>query len=228
VYDAGTVTIWVKAKTEYGCVDSVATTIVVAPPPTIALVSGSTNQSIYDNAAIAAVKYTTTNATGVTISGHPTGVTGLWSAGVYTLTGTPTVNGTFNYTVTTTNSAGCPNASATGQIFVCRKSGATNWSKCTGFTQISNVAAERCGAVSFSTAQSLCTAKGTGWRLPTLAEAKCMHANISSVPGSLTTSHQYWVEPDKHPDWPSYPGVYKLSMSSIMAGTSNSLTKCVK
>ncbi len=56
-------------------------------------------------------------ATGATLSGSlPSGVTGLYSAGVFTITGTPVVAGTFNYTVSTTGS--CNNFSLNGSIKV--------------------------------------------------------------------------------------------------------------
>jgi len=42
------------------------------------------------------------NATGVTVTGLPTGVTGSLNQGVYTISGTPLESGTFNYTLNTT------------------------------------------------------------------------------------------------------------------------------
>jgi hypothetical protein len=45
-------------------------------------------------------------------------VSGAWAANVYTISGTPTSSGTFNYTVTTTNSNGCANVTASGTITV--------------------------------------------------------------------------------------------------------------
>jgi hypothetical protein len=46
----------------------------------------------------------------------PAGVTGSYSGGVFTISGTPTTSGTFNYTVTTTGS--CAQTNATGTITV--------------------------------------------------------------------------------------------------------------
>jgi hypothetical protein len=54
----------------------------------------------------------------VTPSNLPSGVAGTWSANVYTISGTPISSGTFDYTVTTTNSNGCPNQAANGTITV--------------------------------------------------------------------------------------------------------------
>jgi hypothetical protein len=46
----------------------------------------------------------------------PAGVTGTFSGGDITISGTPTVTGTFNYTVTLTG--GCGNVTATGTLVV--------------------------------------------------------------------------------------------------------------
>jgi hypothetical protein len=116
--DAGTFTVWAKAITAYGCVDSVATTIVHTLPPAITLASGNTAQTVTPGSAITEIKYTTANATGATPSNLPPGVYGAWASNVYTISGTPTSSGTYNYTVTTTNSNGCTNGTATGNITV--------------------------------------------------------------------------------------------------------------
>jgi hypothetical protein len=119
MYDAGNITVWAKAKTEYGCVDSVATTIMAGSPPplTISLLSGDPAQSATTGAAIADITYTT-NALGATVTGLPAGVSGAWDANTYTISGTPTVFGTFPYTVTTTNDCSYTNASAYGTLTV--------------------------------------------------------------------------------------------------------------
>jgi uncharacterized protein (TIGR02145 family) len=60
----------------------------------------------------------TTGATGIdtTASGLPAGVTASWSGNVITISGTPTAEGTFNYTIRLTG--GCGNVNATGTITV--------------------------------------------------------------------------------------------------------------
>ncbi|WP_305069027.1 PKD-like domain-containing protein, partial [Flavobacterium sp. LMO9] len=73
-------------------------------------------QTVCINSAITNITLATTGATGATFAGLPAGVTGSWSGNVATIIGTPTVSGTFNYTVTTTG--GCPPATATGTITV--------------------------------------------------------------------------------------------------------------
>jgi len=68
------------------------------------------------NTAITPITYSTTGATGATFSDLPAGVTGTFSGGYITISGTPTVTGTFNYTVTLTG--GCGNITATGTLVV--------------------------------------------------------------------------------------------------------------
>jgi len=102
-----------------GCGTITATgTITVTPNNTITWNpgSGSTTQTVCINTAITAITYATTGATGATFSGLPAGVTGAWAGNVVTISGTPTVSGTFNYTVTLTG--GCGTITATGTITV--------------------------------------------------------------------------------------------------------------
>ena len=97
-----------------GCPPATATgTITVTPANTIA---AGVNRTTCINSAITTITLATTGATGATFSGLPAGVTGSWAANTVTISGTPTVSGTFNYTVTTTG--GCPGATATGTITV--------------------------------------------------------------------------------------------------------------
>ena len=130
VYDAGVFTISGTA-TEAGtfnytvsatgaCASATATgTIKVNPNVEMSLSSASstTTQSVNINSAIIDVVYTLTNgATGATVTGLPTGVIGTYSAGVFTISGTPSVAGTFNYTVT--SAGGCGDVTLNGQIII--------------------------------------------------------------------------------------------------------------
>ncbi|MFV5695064.1 PKD-like domain-containing protein [Flavobacterium sp. LB3P122] len=98
-------------------VNSNEITMIVNPNATISLTSGNNNQTICISTAITNITYSINGGgTGATVSGLPTGVNGNYSGGVYTISGTPSVSGTFNYTVTTTGS--CAQTSATGSIIV--------------------------------------------------------------------------------------------------------------
>jgi uncharacterized protein (TIGR02145 family) len=69
------------------------------------------------NTALTAITHTTTGATGIgTPTGLPAGVTASWAANTITISGTPTVTGTFNYSIPLTGGVGC--ISATGTIMV--------------------------------------------------------------------------------------------------------------
>ncbi|GAP45268.1 hypothetical protein TBC1_121089, partial [Lentimicrobium saccharophilum] len=93
-------------------------TITVTQENTIALSSaaGTDAQTVCINTPIIDITYATTGATGATITGLPTGVTGLWSGDVVTITGTPSESGLFTYTITLTG--GCGTVSTTGTITV--------------------------------------------------------------------------------------------------------------
>jgi hypothetical protein len=106
-----------------GCTGGVNTStgsIVVNPNNTIALSSAGTTtaQTLCINNALTNITYATTGATGASFAGLPTGVTGSWSGGVATISGTPSTSGTFNYTVTM--SGGCTGGvnTSTGSIVV--------------------------------------------------------------------------------------------------------------
>ncbi|MCW1147597.1 hypothetical protein OJ995_05135, partial [Flavobacterium sp. TH16-21] len=75
------------------------------------------NQIICQNSPIANIQYTAGgDATNVTVTGLPTGLTTSYASGVFTISGTPTQSGTFTYTVST---VGCtPNLTAQGTIVV--------------------------------------------------------------------------------------------------------------
>ena len=74
-------------------------------------------QSLCINTAIVPITYTIGGGgTGAGVVGLPAGVNGVYAAGVFTISGTPTVSGTFNYTVTTTGT--CVQTTALGSITV--------------------------------------------------------------------------------------------------------------
>jgi gliding motility-associated-like protein len=87
--------------------------IVVTPQHTI---EPGTNQTVCMNSPIAPINLITTGATGAIFNGLPAGVNGTWSGNIVTITGTPIVAGTYNYTISTVGQ--CTPASTTGTIIV--------------------------------------------------------------------------------------------------------------
>jgi hypothetical protein len=92
--------------------------VTVNPLHTISLSSGAATQTTCENTAITNIVYAIGGgATSAGITGLPTGVTGAYASGNFTISGTPTVSGVFNYIVTTTGNS-CPNVNASGTITV--------------------------------------------------------------------------------------------------------------
>ena len=107
-------------KDSKGCIGT-KTNITVAPQDgTVTLTSGAgTNaQSFCSSSAISNITYAVGGSgTGATVTGLPSGVTGSFNAGVFTISGTASVVGTYNYTVTVTGGS-CTQGTANGTISV--------------------------------------------------------------------------------------------------------------
>ncbi|RAK19227.1 hypothetical protein B0I03_1163, partial [Flavobacterium aquaticum] len=103
-----------------GCVQIVDITIAGAASNTASAASSS--PTICVNSLMPNITHTTTIATGIANSGIsganglPAGVSATWSAGVITISGTPTASGTFLYNIPLTG--GCGTVFATGTIVV--------------------------------------------------------------------------------------------------------------
>ena len=99
------------------CTNNSATgTVTVQANATITLTSaaGTDGQTVCQNIAIANITYSIGGSgTGATVAGLPPGVTGAYSGSTYTISGIPTVSGTFSFTVTTTGPCVKPAASGT-------------------------------------------------------------------------------------------------------------------
>ena len=103
-------------------------TITVNANSTISLASapGSDAQTVCINNPITAIQYSIgAGGTGASITAGalPAGVTGSYAGGIFTIAGTPTVFGVFNYTVTT--SGPCINNAMSGSITVNNNSSIT-------------------------------------------------------------------------------------------------------
>ena len=80
------------------------------------LLPGTDSQTLCTNTALTDIRYATTGATGATFTGLPAGVTGSWLANEVIITGSPSIDGAFNYIVTLTG--GCGTITANGTITV--------------------------------------------------------------------------------------------------------------
>ncbi|WP_116524338.1 LamG-like jellyroll fold domain-containing protein, partial [Seonamhaeicola aphaedonensis] len=99
-----------------GCVNTATTTVTVTPDPSISLNTGNDTQQVCSGSAIPNITYTIGGGgTGATVTGLPTGLSYSFSGDTLTISGTPSVSGLFNYTVTTT---GCNPITANGTIEV--------------------------------------------------------------------------------------------------------------
>jgi hypothetical protein len=102
------------------CSSSTTMTIVVNTSPTISLTSAvaTTSQTICQGIAITNITYAIGgSATGASSTGLPAGVSGNFSGGIFTISGTPTASGNFNYTVTTSGGS-CGTVNLAGSISV--------------------------------------------------------------------------------------------------------------
>jgi hypothetical protein len=227
------------------CTSAAATgTITAHGIPTITYASGSTNQTVNSGTAITAIKYNTSNATGASLTAQPTGVSGSWTSSVYTISGTPSNTGTFTFTAAATNTNGCTGTTASGTITVTQScTNCASWSACTsvtsdkdsynnktysGFTQISSVSYENNTTMNWSTANSYCAGKGSGWHLPTRFELQCVCNNKTSL-SSLGgwEGGAYWSSSIHSGETPGY---VQFGSCNHYGGSTSSLhyVKCVK
>ena len=94
------------ATPAWGCINTTNTATAASATPTVCI-----------NTTITPITHTTTGATGIgTATGLPSGVTASWASNTVTISGRPTVAGTFNYSVPLTGGLG--SAQATGTITV--------------------------------------------------------------------------------------------------------------
>ena len=100
-----------------GC-GSVNATGTITVSPNMSVTGPSTILPVCVNSALTPITHTTTGATGIgTPTGLPAGISAAWAANTITISGTPTVSGTFSYSIPVTGGCG-PTVFATGTITV--------------------------------------------------------------------------------------------------------------
>ena len=84
---------------------STAATVSITPTGySLTSANGTNSQTLCINSPITDITYSLTNSTGASASGLPNGVTGSYSSGIFTISGTPTQSGNFTYTITSLGS----------------------------------------------------------------------------------------------------------------------------
>jgi hypothetical protein len=92
--------------------------IMINPVSAIYRNGGNASQTVHQNTAITAMAYTASNAATIAMTGDfPTGINGVASGSSYTISGTPTVIGTFRYSLTPAVGS-CSSTSAEGILTV--------------------------------------------------------------------------------------------------------------
>lgn len=109
----------VTANNSCGSSNQKSKSVTVNADAVIALTSdgSTTSQTLCVNLPITNITYSVTGGgTGAGVTGLPSGVTGVYNANVFTISGTPSATGTYNYTVTTTGT--CDQDITAGTIIV--------------------------------------------------------------------------------------------------------------
>lgn len=171
--NSGATTITINYLTN-GCVSRTATnntaTITVNPDNTAG--SPSSTPTLCINTAISPnITIATTIATGIgTATGLPTGVNASWSANTITISGTPSVSGTFNYSIPLTGGCG-PTVNATGTINVTAANTAGLPSSTPALcvnTALTSITHSTTGATGIGTATGLPSGVTAGWASNTI------------------------------------------------------------
>jgi len=184
-------------------------TVTVTPVTNLTLTSSpsTANQSVCNNVApITPIIYTVSDlANGAVVTGLPTGLTGVYAPGpkTFTISGVPSVSGTFSYTVTATGP--CANTSLTGTITVFPVvsgliSGPSNAAVCAG--QSASVNINLSGNATFNGVFNIAVSNGTGTPTPAYnftvpgngVSAITIPASVLSNTSSSTTTYRItWV-----------------------------------
>ena len=108
----------VIATNSNACASPISSTFSVAAQlPSNTTSAASSSPTVCSNNSLMNITHSTTGATGIgTATGLPTDVSAAWSGNTITISGTPTVAGTYNYSIPLTG--GCGTVNATGTITV--------------------------------------------------------------------------------------------------------------
>lgn len=112
---SSTTTYYVSATSGSNTTPRRAVTLTIRPNNTVSVASAT--PTICINSTLSPITHSTTGATGIGApTGLPIGVNASWASNTITISGTPTVSGTFSYSIPLTG--GCGTATALGTITV--------------------------------------------------------------------------------------------------------------
>jgi len=173
----------VVATNAAGPSPAITTVTTVTPCVLNTASAGSTSPTLAVNTVLTNITHSTTIATGIgTASGLPSGVTASWSANVITISGTPTVTGSFSYEIPLTG--GCGSVKATGSITVgatpaCASAAASSTPTLTVNTALTNITHATTSATGIGTASGLPSGVSAAWSSNTIT--------ISGTPSTTGT-----------------------------------------
>ncbi|WP_166667461.1 HYR domain-containing protein, partial [Meridianimaribacter flavus] len=179
-------------------------TMTVTPDATISLTSANNNQTICNGDSLVNITYNIANATGATITGIPTGISGSYTSGVFTISGTPSQIGTFNYTVTP---IGCGGNTATGTITVGPDATIT--------------------LLSSSENQGICNDNSDSVNLQFQLNSGATGATLTStpaLPAGITGSYNAATGIYTISGTTTQPGIYNYTVSTIGCGAGDSIS----
>ncbi|MEY3352240.1 MAG: hypothetical protein RL533_549, partial [Pseudomonadota bacterium] len=166
----------------------------------INLTSANDGQIKCINTALANITYSSSGGTGASFSGLPTGVSGAYSGGTITISGTPTVAGSYTYTITLTG-GGCDytktgtiTVTAANTVSLSSSSGTNAQTKCIN-TAITNITYSTTGATSV-TVDGLPSGVEDNWSggvltisgTPTVAGVHTYTVTLNGGCGNVTTT----------------------------------------
>jgi len=141
--------------------------------------AASSTPTLCINTALTNITHTTTGATGIgAATGLPAGVTAAWASNTITISGTPTANGTFNYSIPLTGGCGTVNATGTITVTAANTAGAASSTPtlCIN-TALTNITHTTTGATGIGTATGLPAGVTAAWASNTITISGTPTAN---------------------------------------------------
>jgi uncharacterized repeat protein (TIGR02543 family) len=132
--------------------------------------AASSSPTLCINTALTDIAHTTTGATGIgTATGLPAGVTAAWASNTITISGTPTANGNFSYSIPLTGGSGSVNATGTINVSAINTVGAASSTPTVSInTALTAITHTTTGATGIGTATGLPAGVTAAWASNTI------------------------------------------------------------